>query len=120
MPRRYPNYPAEFQIYNVMSTAGASVLGLGYLIPAFYLTLSLFYGKKAGPTRGARPAWSGPDAQPAAVFNFDESNMPVVVCGPYEYAMGSIRWAAGCPKPPGPCGAATRRARPARPAPTAP
>src|SRR5262249_12402331 len=34
MPRRYHAYPEEFQFYHVMSSAGASVLGLGYLLPA--------------------------------------------------------------------------------------
>ena len=31
MPRRYHAYPGEFQIYHVLSTAGASILGVGYL-----------------------------------------------------------------------------------------
>ena len=39
MPRRYAMYPAEFQVLNVMSSAGASILGIGYLIPLIYLTL---------------------------------------------------------------------------------
>ena len=47
MPRRYPNYPEEFQIYNVMSTAGRASSGSGYLIPRYYLTLSLFFGQAA-------------------------------------------------------------------------
>src|SRR5438309_9317088 len=29
MPRRYFSYPPEFQIYNILSTAGASILGIG-------------------------------------------------------------------------------------------
>jgi cytochrome c oxidase subunit 1 len=29
MPRRYWTYPEEFQVLNVMSTAGASILGVG-------------------------------------------------------------------------------------------
>src|SRR5262249_4989765 len=33
MPRRYHAYPPEFQVYNVLSSAGASVLALGYIIP---------------------------------------------------------------------------------------
>ena len=33
MPRRYHAYPGEFQIYHVLSTAGASILGVGYLLP---------------------------------------------------------------------------------------
>ena len=37
MPRRYHFYPEEFQILNVLSSAGATILGLAYLIPVIYL-----------------------------------------------------------------------------------
>src|SRR5262249_54509395 len=33
MPRRYHEYAPEFQVLNVMSTAGASILAVGYLLP---------------------------------------------------------------------------------------
>src|SRR3982751_971982 len=49
MPRRYHAYPPEFQIYNVMSTAGASILGVAYLLPVIYLIWSLKRGRKAPP-----------------------------------------------------------------------
>ena len=45
MPRRYHAYPPEFQVLNVLSTAGASILGVGYLLPLIYLIWSLRYGK---------------------------------------------------------------------------
>src|SRR5665213_2697533 len=48
MPRRYAAYPPEFQVLNVFSTAGATVLGVGYLLPILYLTWSLKYGAIAG------------------------------------------------------------------------
>lgn len=48
MPRRYHAYPAEFQVLNVLSTAGATVLGVGYLLPLLYLGWSLKYGEIAG------------------------------------------------------------------------
>ena len=44
MPRRYHAYPPEFQVLNVLSTAGASILALGYLLPLIYLLWSLRYG----------------------------------------------------------------------------
>ncbi len=48
MPRRYWQYPPEFQVLHVLSTAGASILGIGYLIPMIYFLWSLRYGKLAG------------------------------------------------------------------------
>jgi cytochrome c oxidase subunit I len=48
MPRRYHVYPPEFQVLNVMSTAGATVLGVGYLMPVCYFLWSLRYGAIAG------------------------------------------------------------------------
>src|SRR5438874_12570550 len=44
MPRRYYEYPPEdqvLQVLNVMSTAGASILAFGYVLPLAYLLLSL-------------------------------------------------------------------------------
>jgi cytochrome c oxidase subunit 1 len=105
MPRRYPNYPAEWQFLNVMSTAGASILGIGYLIPSVYLTLSLFFGKKApaNPWSATGLEWQSPS--PPVVHNFDAT--PVVVCGPYEYAIGVDQMGRGLPEPPGPGGDVT-------------
>ena len=42
MPRRYHTYPAGVPGLNVLSTAGASILGLGYLVALLYLVYSLF------------------------------------------------------------------------------
>ena len=47
MPRRYHAYPPEFQVLNVLSSAGASILAVAYLMPLFYLTWSLFRGAGA-------------------------------------------------------------------------
>jgi cytochrome c oxidase subunit 1 len=49
MPRRYHAYPAEFQVLNVLSTAGASILAVGFLMPMVYFVWSLQYGEDAGP-----------------------------------------------------------------------
>jgi cytochrome c oxidase subunit 1 len=49
MPRRYHVYPDEFQVLNVMSTAGSSILALGYALPLIYFVGSLRYGLVAGP-----------------------------------------------------------------------
>ena len=45
MPRRYHAYPAELQVLNVLSSAGSTVLALGYLLPFSYLLHSLICGQ---------------------------------------------------------------------------
>jgi len=67
MPRRYYAYAPEFQTLNVMSTLGASVLGIGYLFPLIYLGWSLFWGKPAGPNpwRAKGLEWERADSPPA-------------------------------------------------------
>jgi cytochrome c oxidase subunit 1 len=118
MPRRYPNYPGEFQVLNVLSTAGASILGFGYLLPAFYLTISLFNGPKAtaNPWSATGLEWQTPS--PPTVHNFDTT--PVVVCGPYEYAIGVDQLGRGLPEPPGPGAAGDPAARYGRTGPPGP
>lgn len=49
MPRRYHSYLPEYQILNVLSSAGASLLAAAYLLPIGYLLWSLRYGQSAGP-----------------------------------------------------------------------
>ena len=49
MPRRYHAYPDEFQVLNVMSSAGATILGVGYVLPVLYFLYSLKKGEVAGP-----------------------------------------------------------------------
>ena len=63
MPRRYAVYPAEFQVLNVMSSAGASILGIGYVIPLVYLIWSMRYGPVAGPN-----PWKAKGLEWKAVF----------------------------------------------------
>jgi len=83
MPRRYFVYPPEFQVLNVMSTAGASILGLGYVLPLFYFAWSLRYGRVAGrnPWRAAGLEWEA--ESPPPTFNFDKT--PVVTHEAYDY-----------------------------------
>jgi len=83
MPRRYHKYVPEFQVWNVLSTAGASILSVGYLLPLGYFTYSLRYGKRAGsnPWHATGLEWQTPSPPPTD--NFEVS--PVVVRPPYEY-----------------------------------
>jgi len=83
MPRRYHRYVPEFQVWNVLSSAGASILGVGYLLPLFYFLYSFWFGPKAGPNpwQATGLEWQTPSPPPPE--NFDRT--PVVVRGPYEY-----------------------------------
>jgi cytochrome c oxidase subunit 1 len=83
MPRRYHVYAPEFQVLNVFSTAGASILGVGYLLPLIYLFWSLRYGKPAGdnPWNAAGLEWA--TASPPPTHNFAET--PVVTWEAYNY-----------------------------------
>ncbi|HEY6302089.1 MAG TPA: cytochrome c oxidase subunit I [Terriglobales bacterium] len=83
MPRRYHSYPPEFQILNVLSTAGATILAVGYLLPMVYFVWSMRYGKPApaNPWNAAGLEWQTPSPPPT--FNFDEQ--PVVTWEAYNY-----------------------------------
>jgi cytochrome c oxidase subunit 1 len=83
MPRRYASYPAEMQVLNIFSTAGASVLGIGLLMPVIYLAHSLFYGKNAGPYPWMLPGLEWRTASPPPTENFETT--PVVTWEAYEF-----------------------------------
>ena len=85
MPRRYHAYPPEFQMFNVLSTAGASILGIGYLLPLIYFFWSLKFGRVAGPNpwRATGLEWQTPSPPPK--HNFEEKT-PVVTEKPYSYS----------------------------------
>jgi len=83
MPRRYHVYPPEFQVLNVFSTAGASILGVGYLLPLLYLFWSLKYGAKspANPWDATGLEWMAPSPPPTQNFPV----APLVSWEAYEY-----------------------------------
>ncbi len=83
MPRRYASYPPEFQVYHVLSTAGASILALGYLLPLIYLLWSLRTPANAGPNPWGATGLEWTTTSPPPVHNFDTP--PVVVRDPYDY-----------------------------------
>ena len=84
MPRRYHAYPPEFQVLNVLSTAGASILGIGYLLPMFYLIWSMRYGPVAGPNPWPATGLEWQTPSPPPPHNFDVT--PVVSWEPYDFA----------------------------------
>jgi cytochrome c oxidase subunit 1 len=83
MPRRYAIYAPEFHVLNVMSTAGATIMALGYLLPFFYLLASLKNGKVAGPNPWRATGLEWQTSSPPTTFNFD--TIPIVKVGPYAY-----------------------------------
>jgi len=83
MPRRYTVYPAEFQVLNVMSSAGASILALGYLIPLIYFAWSAFKVPAAGPNPWGAKGLEWTVASPPPTHNFEET--PIVTEEAYAY-----------------------------------
>jgi cytochrome c oxidase subunit 1 len=83
MPRRYHFYPDEFQVLNVMSTAGASILGIGYIIPLIYLLASLRYGPIAGRNPFAAAGLEWTTTSPPPTENF--AAIPIVDYEAYSY-----------------------------------
>ncbi len=83
LPRRYHAYPPEFQVLNVLSTAGASILAVGYVLPMIYFLWSLRYGELAPPNpwNAVGLEWMTPSPPPT--HNFDET--PVVTWEAYDY-----------------------------------
>jgi len=87
MPRRYYAYADEFQVLNVMSTAGASILAVGYVLPMVYLIWSLRYGEPApeNPWESTGLEWQVPSPPPTD--NFEET--PFVTEPAYNYGTDS-------------------------------
>ena len=83
MPRRYHVYPDEFQVLHVLSTAGASILAVGYVMPLVYLLWSLKWGEVAGKNPWGAVGLEWETESPPIVHNFE--SMPVVDFEPYEY-----------------------------------
>ena len=83
MPRRYHSYPEEFQTLNVLSSAGASMLAVAYLVPLLYLLWSLRYGRPAGPNpyQATGLEWTTPSPPPKHNFVIT----PIVTEEPYQY-----------------------------------
>jgi cytochrome c oxidase subunit 1 len=87
MPRRYHTYPVDmvsWQVLHVLSTAGASILGVGLLLPLIYLAWSLRYGRIAESNPWHLPGLEWQTSSPPPTENFLET--PIVTSEPYEFA----------------------------------
>lgn len=91
MPRRYHSYPDEFQVLNVMSSAGATILGFGYLLPMIYFAWSMFYGKRCVQNPWGAQGLEWETASPPPTLNFDE--IPTVTREPYDYTPTEVQHA---------------------------
>jgi cytochrome c oxidase subunit 1 len=89
MPRRVHEYVGEFQVLNVMSSAGASILGVGYLIPLAYLIWSLRYGPLASANPWGATGLEWQTKSPPTTFNFDKT--PIVREVAYHYDSEAMR-----------------------------
>ena len=85
MPRRYHVYPEEFQVLHVLSTAGASVLAVGYLMPICYFLWSIWFGKPAGanPWKASGLEWE--TSSPPPLHNFETPPVIAAEEEPYHY-----------------------------------
>ncbi len=83
MPRRYHVYPGEFQIWHVLSSAGASILAIAYVMPLIYLGWSLFWGRRAGPNPWRATGLEWQTTSPPPPHNFVDT--PIVTRAPYQY-----------------------------------
>jgi cytochrome c oxidase subunit 1 len=83
MPRRYHEYPPEFQVLNVMSSAGATILAVGYLMPLVYFIWSLRYGPRASANPWGAVGLEWQTTSPPPTENFHVT--PVVTAPPYTY-----------------------------------
>ncbi len=84
MPRRYYTYPEDFQVLNVMSSAGATILGIGYLIPIIYFVWSMRYGQRATANPWGAEGLEWQTESPPPTLNFDEP--PTVTREAYAYS----------------------------------
>ncbi|MGE0717111.1 MAG: cbb3-type cytochrome c oxidase subunit I [Alphaproteobacteria bacterium] len=83
MPRRYHVYDPAFQVLHVLSSAGASILAVAYVMPFLYLLYAMRYGDPAGPDPWGATGleWTVPSPPPKHNF----ATIPEVADGPYEY-----------------------------------
>jgi cytochrome c oxidase subunit 1 len=83
MPRRYWQYPPEFQVLNVLSTAGSTILAVGYVLPMIYFLWSMRYGKIASDNPWGAAGLEWKTTSPPPTFNFEEA--PEVTWEAYNY-----------------------------------
>jgi cytochrome c oxidase subunit 1 len=92
MPRRYYDYPANYQTLHTISTIGAYLNGAGYAFALLNLLGTAIWGKTKAPRNPYNSKsleWQ--TASPPVHENFDE--IPVVTEDPYNYGTHSPKHA---------------------------
>jgi cytochrome c oxidase subunit I len=88
MPRRYYSYPERFWPLNVASTAGASLLAIGFLMVLGYLLFSLKWGRDSGANPWGSRGYEWKTLSPPPTENFLEQ--PTYPTAPHDYTEGAV------------------------------
>ena len=83
MPRRYYQYPEHFQALNVASTAGATLLGFGFVIILIYLVIALRWGPRCEKNPWGSKGFEWLTESPPPTHNFDV--IPTITQSPHDY-----------------------------------
>src|SRR5437868_4861458 len=83
MPRRYYQYPEHFQALNVASTAGATLLGFGFIIIFIYLVIALRWGQRCERNPWGSKGFEWLTDSPPPTHNFDV--IPTITQDPHDY-----------------------------------
>ncbi len=78
---------------NVLSTAGASILAISFILPAIYLIWSLKNGATAGPNPWGATGLEWQIQSPPITHNFPET--PIITQEAYAYENAPERTYAG-------------------------
>lgn len=84
MPRRYASYLDEYQLLHQISSIGAAILLIGFLMHLAVFMASLFAGKKAPPNPWGGLSFEWEADSPPTTHNFHHE--PVTRHGPYDFA----------------------------------
>jgi cytochrome c oxidase subunit I len=88
MPRRYYQYPEEMQWLNVLSTAGASLLAIGFSLTGAYLLWSLRYGAESPANPWGSRGYEWHSGSPPAPHNFTQ--VPVFERDVHDYTVPEV------------------------------
>jgi cytochrome c oxidase subunit I len=83
MPRRYFNYPPQYQVLHCISTIGALGLAFGMLLVGTYLLWSLFFGPRAPANPWGSRSYEWLTESPPPKHNFRRT--PRFALDPYDY-----------------------------------